>query len=62
MAKFRIVHLPPGEKSNKNVVRVKVRDLKPKTDPKGGAKDAKKDDKRPSGRTGEADFMEGLKD
>jgi hypothetical protein len=23
MAKFRIVHLPPGEKSNKNMVRVK---------------------------------------
>ena len=59
MAKFRIVHLPPGEKSNKNVVRVKVYDLKPKTDPKGGAADEKKDDKRPSGRTGEADFMKG---
>jgi len=37
-----------------------VRDLKPKTDPKGGATDAKKDDKRVSGRTGEADFMEGV--
>jgi hypothetical protein len=65
MAKFRIVHLPPGEKSNKNVVRVKVRDLKPKTDPKGGAADEKKadekkDDKRPSGRTGEPDFMRGV--
>jgi hypothetical protein len=52
MAKFRIVHLPPGEKSNKNVVRVKVRDLKPKTDPKGGAADEKKDDKRAPGRKG----------
>jgi hypothetical protein len=41
---------------------VKVRDLKPKIDPKGGTTDAKKDDKRPSGRTGEADFMEGLND
>jgi hypothetical protein len=51
MAKFRIVHLPPGEKSNKNVVRVKLRDLKTKTDPKGGAADDQKDDKRPSGRT-----------
>jgi hypothetical protein len=62
MAKFRIVHLPPGEKSNKNknVVRVRVYDLKPKTDPKGGAADEKKDDKRPSGRTGEADFMKDL--
>jgi hypothetical protein len=60
MAKFRIVHLPPGEKSNKNMVRVSVYDLKPKTDPKGGAADEKKDDKRPSGRTGEADFMKGL--
>src|SRR5215470_15798237 len=39
MAKFRIVHLPPGEKSKKNVVRVKVkvRDLKPSKNPKGGA-------------------------
>ena len=60
MAKFRIVHLPPGEKSNKNMVRVRVYDLKPKTDPKGGAADEKKDDKRTSGRTGEADFMKGL--
>jgi hypothetical protein len=54
MAKFRIVHLLPGEKSNKNAVRVKVYDLKPKTDPKGGAADEKKadqkkDEKRPSG-------------
>jgi hypothetical protein len=61
MAKFRIVHLPSGEKSKKNVVRVKVRDLKPNTDPKGGAADEKKDDKRPSGRAGEADFMKRLK-
>jgi len=38
MAKFRIANLPPGEKSNKNVVRVvKVRDLKPSKNPKGGA-------------------------
>jgi hypothetical protein len=47
MARFRIVRLPPGGKSNKNVVRVRVYDLKPKTDPKGGAADEKKDDKRP---------------
>jgi len=39
MAKFRIVNLPPGGKSNKNVVRVtKVRDQKPSKDPKGGAR------------------------
>jgi hypothetical protein len=60
MARFRIVRLPPGGKSNKNVVRVRVYDLKPQTDPKGGAADEKKDDKRPSGRTGEADFVKGL--
>jgi len=37
-AKFRIVDLPPGGKSNKNVVRVvKVHDLKPSKNPKGGA-------------------------
>jgi hypothetical protein len=36
MAKFRFVHLPSGEKSKKNVVRVKVRDLKPSKNPKGG--------------------------
>jgi len=40
---------------------VTVRDLKPKTDPKGGAADTNKDDERPPGRKGEADFMEGLK-
>jgi hypothetical protein len=40
---------------------IEVRDLKPKVDPKGGAKDANKDDERSSRRTGEADFMEGLK-
>jgi hypothetical protein len=50
------------ESAKKKKREREVRDLKPKTDPKGGAKDAKKDDKRPSGRTGEADFMEGLKD
>ena len=40
---------------------IDVRDLKPKTDPKGGATDEKKENKRPSGRKGEADFMKGLK-
>ena len=49
-------------KSAKNKKReVEVRDLKPKIDPKGGTTDEKKDDKRTSGRTGEADFMQGLK-
>jgi len=50
---------PESEEKKKR--EVKVRDLKPKTDPKGGATDTKKDDKRASGRTGEADFMQGLK-
>ena len=49
------------ESAEKEKREVDVRDLKPKTDPKGGATGAKKDDKRASGRTGEADFMEGLK-
>ena len=48
------------ESPEKKKQEVDVRDLKPKTDPKGGATDAKKDDKRASGRTGEADFMEGV--
>ena len=50
---------PESEEKEKR--EVDVRDLKPKTDPKGGTTDAKKDDKRDSGRTGEADFMQGLK-
>ncbi|HEV3100199.1 MAG TPA: hypothetical protein VGY75_10855 [Candidatus Udaeobacter sp.] len=40
---------------------IAVRDLKPKTDPKGGATDTEKDDKGPSGRKGEVDFMQGLR-
>ena len=56
----------PNEKSERESAEKKKRevelhDLKPKTDPKGGAADEKKDDKRSSGRTGEADFMQGLK-
>ena len=49
------------ESPEKKKQEVDVRDLKPKTDPKGGATDAKKDDKRASGRTGEVDFMKDLK-
>ena len=49
------------ESAEKKKREVEVPDLKPKADPKGGAEDEKKDDKRPSGRTGEADFMKGLK-
>jgi len=49
------------ESAKKKNREVDVRDLKPKADPKGGAEDEKKDDKRPSGRTGEADLMKGLK-
>ena len=49
------------ESAEKKKREVDVRDLKPKTDPKGGATNAKKkDDKRASGRKGEADFMQGL--
>jgi hypothetical protein len=49
---------PESEEKKKR--DVEVHDLKPKLDPKGGTTDAKKDDKRPSGRTGEADFMKGV--
>ena len=48
------------ESAEKKKQEIEVRDLKPKTDAKGGAKDAKKDEQRPSRRTGEADFMRGL--
>jgi hypothetical protein len=51
----------PSESAEKKKRELGVRDLKPKADPKGGAEDEKKDDKRPSGRKGEADFMKGLK-
>jgi hypothetical protein len=55
----------PNEKSQSESTEekkreVEVRDLKPKTDPKGGAADPKEDDKRAPGRKGEADFMKGL--
>jgi hypothetical protein len=49
------------ESAEKKKRKVEVRDLKPKTDPKGGATDAKKDDERASERTGEVDFMKGLR-
>ncbi len=49
------------ESAKKKKGEVEVRDLKPKIDPKGGTKDTKKDDKSASSRTGEADFMEGLR-
>ena len=48
------------ESTEKKKREVKAHDLKPKIDPKGGTTDGKKDDKRTSGRTGEADFMEDL--
>jgi hypothetical protein len=48
------------ESTEKKKREVELRDLKPKTDAKGGTTDAKKDDKRASGRTGEVDFMKGL--
>jgi hypothetical protein len=49
-----------AESAEKKKREVEVRDLKPKTDPKGGAKDEKKDGERASGRKSEADFMKGL--
>ena len=48
------------ESAEKKKREVEVRDLKPKTDAKGGTTDAKKGDKPASGRTGEVDFMKGL--
>ena len=50
------------ESSEKKKRVVPVRDLKLKSDPKGGgATDTETDDKGPSGRKGEADFMQGLR-
>lgn len=50
------------ESSEKKKRVVSVRDLKLKSDPKGGgATDTERDDKDPSGRKGEADFMQGLR-
>jgi hypothetical protein len=49
------------ESAGKKGQEIEHRDLKPNTDPKGGAAKGKKDDKRSSGRKGEADFMKGLK-
>jgi len=49
------------ESAEKKKRKIEVRDLKPKTDPQGGASDAKKDDERASGPTGEVDFMKGLR-
>ena len=48
------------ESAEKKKREIEVRDLKPKSDPKGGATDEKKDDKRASSRKGEADFMKDL--
>jgi len=39
---------------------LKIRDLTPKEDKKGGASDAKEDEKSPPRRTGEIDFMKGV--
>jgi hypothetical protein len=40
---------------------LKIRDLKPKDDVKGGAPDGKKDEKPAPRRTGEIDFMKYMK-
>jgi hypothetical protein len=39
---------------------LKIRDLNPKEDAKGGAPNAKKDEKPAPRRTGEIDFMKGV--
>jgi hypothetical protein len=49
------------ESAEKKQRETELRDLKAKTDPKGGAAEGKKNDKRSSGRKGEANFMKGLK-
>jgi len=49
------------ESAEKKEREIELRDLKANIDPKGGAAKGKKDDKRSSGRKGEADFMKGLK-
>ena len=39
---------------------LKIRDLTPKEDKKGGVSNAKKEEKPPPRRTGEIDFMKGM--
>jgi len=39
---------------------LKIRDLKPKSDAKGGASERERDEKPTVRRTGEIDFMEGV--
>ena len=48
------------ESTEKEERETELRDLKPKTDPKGSAAEGKNNDERSSGRKGEADFMKGL--
>jgi hypothetical protein len=50
------------EPTKKKEKELKIRDLKPKDDVKGGAPDGKKDEKPTPRRTGEIDFMKYLKD
>jgi hypothetical protein len=49
------------EPTKKKEKELKIRDLKPKDDVKGGAPDGKKDEKPTPRRTGEIDFMKYLK-
>jgi hypothetical protein len=49
------------EPTKKKEKELKIRDLKPKDDVKGGAPDGKKDEKPTSRRTGEIDFMKYMK-
>ena len=49
------------EPTKENEKELKIRDLKPKDEVKGGASDAKKDEKPPPRRTAEVDFMKYMK-
>jgi hypothetical protein len=50
------------EPTKENKKDPKIRDLTPKDDVKGGAPNAKKDERPAPRRTGEVDFMKYLKD
>jgi len=52
---------PEPEPTKDKVKELKIRDLKPKDDVKGGASDGKKDEEAAPRRTGEIDFMKYMK-
>ena len=53
---------PEPEPTEKKEKELKIRDLKPKDDVKGGTPDGKKDQKSAPRRTAEIDFMKYMKD